>query len=192
MSISTIKTKIRQLIEDNSTNESDIFTYEASPLFTLTESNVITITDVLVNGVSSAVVHTYNSATNRVSITSSLTSGDTIQIDYTCYKNYSDTELLNYIQSSLVHLSINNYGDYEYDVSDDTVYPDLEPAEENLVAIIAATLINPDNKTLRLPNISISVPNDYPVNIKVSKLIATFKRDKTGIFDLLYYDKYLL
>lgn len=192
MSISTIKTKIRQLIEDNSTNESDIFTYEASPLFTLTESNVIAITDVLVNGVSSAVVHTYNSATNRVSITSSLTSGDTIQIDYTCYKNYSDTELLNYIQSSLVHLSINNYGDYEYDVSDDTVYPDLEPAEENLVAIIAATLINPDNKTLRLPNISISVPNDYPVNIKVSKLIATFKRDKTGIFDLLYYDKYLL
>jgi hypothetical protein len=192
MSITTIKTKIRQLIDDNSDPETDIFTYENSKTFTLTEPNALTITDVLVNGVSSNVIYTSTSTIpKKVTITSSLTFGDTVQIDFTCYKNYSEAELLNYIQSALVHLSVNNYNDFEYDATDDTIYPDLEVAEENLVAIIVATLINPDNKSLRLPNISISVPNDYPVNIKISKLIGSFKRDKEGIFSLLYYNKYL-
>ena len=192
MSITTIKTKIRQIIDDNSTNETDIFTYENSKTFTLTESNALAITDVLVNGTSSNVIYTSTSTSpKKVIISSSLTAGDTVQIDYTCYRNYSETELLNYIQSALVHLSINNYNEFEYDATDDTIYPDLELAEENLVAIIAATLINPDNKSLRLPNISINVPTDYPVNMKIAKLIGTFKRDKTGIFDLLYYNQYI-
>ena len=192
MSITTIKTKIRQIIDDNSTNETDIFTYENSKTFTLTESNALAITDVLVNGTSSNVIYTSTSTSpKKVIISSSLTAGDTVQIDYTCYKNYSEAELLNYIQSALVHLSINNYNEFEYDSTDDTIYPDLELAEENLVVIIAATLIYPDNKSLRLPNISINVPTDYPVNMKISKLIGTFKRDKTGIFDLLYYNQYI-
>lgn len=192
MSITTIKAKIRQIIDDNSENATDIFTYENDKKFTLTESNALTVTDVQVNGTSSNVIYTTTSTSpKKVIISSSLTAGDTVQIDYTCYRNYSEAELLNYIQSALVHLSINNYGDFEYDVTDDAVYPDLEPAEENLVAIIAGTLINPDNKTIRLPNISINVPTDYPVNTKISKLIGTFKRDKTGVFDLLYYNQYL-
>lgn len=192
MSITTIKTKIRQIIDDNSTNETDIFTYENSKTFTLTESNALAITDVLVNGTSSNVIYTSTSTSpKKVIISSSLTAGDTVQINYTCYKNYSEAELLNYIQSALVHLSINNYNEFEYDSTDDTIYPDLELAEENLVVIIAATLIYPDNKSLRLPNISINVPTDYPVNMKISKLIGTFKRDKTGIFDLLYYNQYI-
>jgi len=191
MSVTTIKTKIRGIIEDNSTSETDIFTYESSKKFTLSEASVIAITEVYVNETSSGVTHTFDSTTNKVTITSSLTSGDTVQIDYTCYKNYSDTELLNYIKSALVHLSINNYEDFEYDSDDDAIYPDLEGREENLVAMISATLINPDNKSLRLPNISISVPNDFPVNMKISKLISTFKRDKTGIFDVINIDKFL-
>jgi hypothetical protein len=191
MSVSTIKSKIRQVIEDSATTETDIFTYESSKIFTLTESSAIAITDVLVNENTSGVTYTYNSTTKKVTITSSLTSGDTIQIDYTCYKNYSDAELLNYIQSALTHLSVNNYADFEYDIPDDAIYPDLETREENLIVMIASILINPDNKSLRLPNISISVPNDYPVNMKISKLIASFKRDKEGVFSLLYYNKYL-
>lgn len=192
MSITTIKTKIRQIIDDNSTDAIDIFTYENDKKFTLTESNALAITDVQVNGTSSNVIYTSTSTSpKKVIISSSLTAGDTVQIDYTCYRNYSETELLNYIQSALVHLSINNYNEFEYDATDDTIYPDLELAEENLVAIIAATLINPDNKSLRLPNISINVPTDYPVNMKIAKLIGTFKRDKTGIFDLLYYNQYI-
>lgn len=185
MSISTITTKIRQLTGDFSTNESDIFTYESSKVFTLTESNTIAITDVYVNGVSSGVTHSYSSTTNKVTITSAMTSGDTVQVDYTCYKNYSDSELLQYIQSSLTHLSINNFYDYEYDSATDDIYPGLEVREENLVASIASILINPDNKSLRLPNISISYPRDYPTNEKIAKLIATFKRDKSGLFNLL-------
>jgi len=190
MSVSTIKAKIRQITEDNLVTETDIFTYESSKIFTLSEDSVVSVTDVSVNEVSSGVIYIFNSD-KKVTISSSLTVGDTVQIDYTCYKNYSDTELLNYIESSLVHLSINNYGDYEYDSDDDAIYPDLEKREENLVSMISATLINPDNKSLRLPNISISVPNDFPVNMKISKLISTFKRDKTGIFDVINIDKFI-
>jgi hypothetical protein len=185
MSVSTIKSKIRQLIEDSSSVVSDIFTYETNIKFTLSEPNVISVSDVYRNGTSSAVVYSYNSSTKKVTITSSLTVGDTIQIDYSCYKNYSDTELLNYIQSALTHLSINNYYDFEYDSTDDAVYPTPEVREENLIASIVSILINPDNQSIRLPNISIGVPRDYPTNEKIAKLIATFKRDRIGDFDVL-------
>jgi hypothetical protein len=114
-----------------------------------------------------------------------LTSGDSIKIDYTCYQNYSDSEITSYIQAALVHLSINNYYDFEYDSTDDKIYPDLEPREENLVAIVTSLLINPDNRSLRLPDLTVNIPNDLPTDKKISKTIARYKHDSHGVFDLL-------
>lgn len=183
MSVATIRTKIRNLLEDSSKTVKDIFTYESSSIFSLSESNVIAITTVFKNSVELAdSLYSYDTDTNKVTISTSLTGGDTIEIDYTSYLNYSQTELTEYIQSALVHLSINNYYDFEYDVDDDAIYPDPEPREENLIAIVSSILISPDNKSIRLPDITINVPNDLPLNDKIGKTIAHFKKDTAGIF----------
>ena len=182
--MTSIIAKTRYLIEDSSTATIDIFTYEASSVFTLTESNPIAITTVYINNVATS-GYTYSSTTKRVTITDSLTVGDTIQINYTAYLNYSDNELREYIQSALIYLSINNYYDFIYDSDDDTIYPSPETREKNLIASIAALLIKPNNTSIRLPNISITLPKDYPTNEKIAKLIATFKRSKEGVFDII-------
>ena len=79
----------------------------ASSIFTLTESNVISVSDILINDSSSGVTYTYSSTRNKVSITSSLMSGDTVEIQYSYYPNYSSSEIANYIRSAIIQLSIN-------------------------------------------------------------------------------------
>lgn len=186
MSISTIKQKIRFLIEDNSSLVKDIFTYEASAIFDLSETNVISVTIVYKNSSElGSGSYSYDSETNKVTLTTSLIAGDTIEIDYTCYQNYSDSELLSYIQAALVHLSINNFYDYEYDTTSDTIQPEPEIKTENLIALIASIIIKPDNKSIRLPDLSITVPDDLPLNEKISKTIALAKRSNSGIFEVI-------
>lgn len=177
--------KVRNLLGDILTTVSDIFTYENSKVFSLTENNVGTIADVYVNDTISGVTHTYNSTSNKVTISSSLTSGDSIKIEYTCYQNYSDSEIKAYIQSALVHLCINNYYNFEYDTTTEEIYPVPEMREENLIAIVTSLLISPDNRGIRLPDLTISIPNDLPTDQKISKTIARYKKDSHGIFELL-------
>ena len=181
----TIRTKIRSLLNDNSTAMSDVFTYSNTSVFTVTEPNVIAITDVYVNDVASGVIHTYDTTLNKVTVSSSLTTGDTIQVDYTTYPNYSTTELTSHVRAALVYLSINNYGEFLYDTDDDDIYPTLTDTEENLVAMIAALIIDPDNRTIRLPDVTITNPTDVPTNVKISKTIASFKRNSHRVFDII-------
>lgn len=186
--MTTIRTKIRQLLNDNSTNVKDIFTYGSSTIFTLTDSNVITITSVLRNDVElSSSEYSFDSTNSKLTINISLTSGDTIEINYTCYLNYSDTELTNYIQSALVHLSINGYEDFEYDSTDDAIYPTPTNKEENLIALVTSIIIDPNNNTIRLPDITITVPIQLPTNKLISKTIGLFKRSESvsGVFEIL-------
>jgi len=185
MSVTTIKTRIRQMLGDFSSSTSDIFTYGSSPIFSLSESNIISVTDVYRNDSISGVTYSYSSTANKVTITSTLTSGDSIQIDYTYYPNYSDSELLQYIQSTLVHLSINNYGDFEYDSTDDAIYPDLDDREENLIVAITSVLIEKPMDTLRLPDMTINFPKNDPVDIKIKKLISSFKLDNKGLGEVI-------
>jgi hypothetical protein len=185
--MNTIRNKVRYLLGDTSTSGSDILTYDTDSVFTLSEENVITVSTVLKNNVAiSSASWSYNSTTNKVTVTTSLLSGDIIEIKYTYYPNYSDTELTNYVQAALVHLGINNYYDFQYDTTDDDIYPTPSIKEQNLIATITSILINPDNRTYRLPDITINIPNDLPTSDKISKTIAVFKHNSHGIFDILY------
>jgi len=185
MSTTNLITKIRTLLDDNSVSGQDVFTFGSSHVFTLSEPNALTVTDVSRNDTSSGVSYTFNSATNKVTVGSTLTVGDTVIISYTYFPNYSTTELKNFFQAALVHLSVNNYGHIEYDSSSDGFYPNVSDREESLIALITSTLINPDNRTIRLPDVTISVPNDLPTNKKIAQYIASFKRDVHGIFDIV-------
>lgn len=184
VTLTTIKTKVRYLIEDNLTTQSpgDSFTYANSSVFTLTESNVSSISSVLVNDTATT-GYTYNSTNNKVTITDSLSTGDTIEVQYTYYSNYSDTEIQNHVRAALIHISANNYKTFI--VENSTIYPEPSRGEQDLISLVTATLIEPDNKTIRMSKVSVVVPGDLPTNQKISKIISLFKRDGFGIFKVL-------
>ena len=184
MTLSDIETKVRYLINDISTTDTDIFTYTTSNVFTLTESNVISVSSVAVNDVTSGVDYTYDSSTNQITISSSLSSGDVVKITYSYYPNYSSTEIKSYIYSALYYLSVFNY--YTFSVEGDSVYPEPEDNEANLIAVITAILIEPDNKSYRLPNLSIIAPRDLPKEEKIKRIVATFKKNSHGLFDIIW------
>lgn len=164
----------------------DIFTYTTSSIFTLSEPNVSGIVNVLKNSVvliSSD--YSFNSTTNQVTISASLSSGDTIEIRYTYYSNYSDLEIEGYIRAAVAYLSVFNYETFEVDETGDNFYPDLTDKERNLVSLIASILIKPGNVSYRLPDISFNVPVSLPTRDIIGKTIAIFKKNTHGIFTLI-------
>ena len=188
MSFSSIRTKIRGLLNEGSKSGIDIFTYEASDVFTITEDNVNTVTDVLKNDVSIGAGNwAYSSANNKVTIASgvSVIAGDTIQINYTYYPNYSDNELDGYIQAAITYIAVNNYQTFEID-SDD-INPEPTIAEENLIAMVASIIINPDNKSYTIQEIRVIVSpaNSFSTQDKIAKVINSFKRNSHGVFSVI-------
>jgi hypothetical protein len=191
MSVSTLKTKIRYLLNETAKDTIDIFTYETSRVFSLSETNPIAISEVFKNDVevSESGNWTYSSTTKKLTFESgySLTSGDTIQINYTIYPNYSDTELDSYLQSALMYLSNYQYGYFE--ITSDDVNPEPTPEEENLIAMVSAIIIKPEDKSYRLPDMSVSISNRaLPKEEKIQKLVSVFKKSKTGVYGLMNRD----
>lgn len=176
--ITSIIPVVRTLINDDEASKTDIFVYTSSSLFTLTEKNITGIVSVSVNEVESGVTYDADIATGKVSITSPLSVDDVVQIDYTCYSNYSDTEITGYIKSALVHISINNVTTYFIDGVN--LNPEPTDAEANLIATIASIIINPQNISYRLPDISVAVPKDLNTMDKIRKVIAIYKKDNSG------------
>ena len=189
--LTNITTLVRYLLGDTVKSQipGDIYTYENSSTFTLSESNATAVSDVLVNDTSSGVVYSYTVATQKVVISSSLTSGDTVEVQYTYYGNYSDTEIKNYVHAAIVHLSTNRYYSFtiEEPVGDgvNNIYPDPNTSEKNLIAMITSLLIEPDNKTLRLPDITINAPRDLSLHDKIRKTVMVFKHNTHGNFSIL-------
>jgi len=187
--IANIETLVRYQIDDNLKSQipGDVFTYISSPVFTLTESNPVAVTAVFKNDAPLTVTvdYTYDSDTNKVTIIASLSSDDTIEIQYTYYPNYSSEEIEGYIRSAAVHLSVNNYYTFEVD-EQDNFYPTVSDKEKNLISFITATLVKPDNVSYSLPDMRINVPKSLPTRDLVSKAVALFKKGTThGNLDLV-------
>lgn len=176
--LTSISALTRILVDDAEKSTTDVFFYTTSSLFTLTDPNANSITSVTVNGIESGV--TYTAVLPRLRITSTLHVDDVISIDYKSYKNWSDDELARYVRSAIVQLSINNFQTYKIDGTD--IYPEPTESEANLIALIASILINPQNISYRMPDISVSVPKDLNTFDKVRKVIAIYKKDGPGQF----------
>jgi len=181
--LTTLVSKVRYLIGDISSTSKDIFTYGSSAVFTLSEENPIAITAVSVNDIESGVTYTFDTDTNKVTITSSLTSGDTVTIDYTYYPNYSANEIEAAVRSSLVHLSVNNFYDFIVE-EDDAIYPEPDTRETNLIAMITSILLEPNNISYSLPDIKITSPDNLSTSDKIRRTIAICKKNSHGIFFL--------
>ena len=184
--VTDITTLVRYLVEDFSRTmiPGDVFTYTTSNVFTLSESNVNSITAVLLNDVEIGdSEYSFDSTDNKLTVSASMLSGDTVEIQYTYYSNYSDTEIENYIRGAIVHLSINNYYTYEIDTVG-YVFPEISDREKNLVSFVTATLMEPGNQSYRLPDITITNPKSLPTRDLISKSISIFKHNTHGNFDL--------
>ena len=186
--LSDIRTDVRRMVGDFSTSlvPGDIFTYVTSAVFTLSESAVSSISAVLKNDVALADsgAYTYSSTRNQLTVITSLTAGDTVEIQYAYYPNYTDTELNEYIKSALTQLSVNRY--YTFLMDDDgEIHPDPRDTEKNLIAFITAIIIEPENKTYRLPDLTINVQKSMPTNDLIRKAIAIFKKNTSGVVTIL-------
>jgi len=180
-----IKTQIiaflRAILGDEIRNGVDIAQYNTSTVFSLSEPNTQTVTSVSVNDESSGVVYSYDSTLQKVTVTSSLLTDDIIEIDYTYYSNYSDTELVGYIKHALGYVAINQYATWEFK-ADNNIYPTPSFAEQNLIAMIAGVIIDPENKSIRTPDFSVTIKNPLSTSDTISKLIAVFKKSPAGLF----------
>lgn len=160
VSLTNLESKIRYVLNDVAESVQDIFTYSTSRIFTLEENNPITVSTVHINDVllpSSDWSYSSSKVTIDDTLTSgySLSTGASVKITYTCYKNFSSTEVSSAIRTVLMQLSISNYLDFIVDASSN-VQPEPTIKEQNLIAIISAYKLRPDVNNLRLPDFSVS------------------------------------
>lgn len=146
---------IRGLIKDlEKTNGNDIHTYDTDTSFPLSQDYVSsTSIKVYQNGTELTSGWSYNSDTNRVTITASLTKNDQIMITYNYYCKYSDSEILNYVSANLVRFVEYRYSKYFYVNDSDEIVSmgDLDPTVEegSIIAFITAIDIDPNNINIK-------------------------------------------
>lgn len=165
--VSFIKGLIRTLVEDSlNTKGRDVRVYKGSSSFTLSEDYPDSSSiKVYVNGVQLTSGWSYNSATNIVTITSSLSTDDIIIITYSFYCKYSDTEIVNHIEASFVYFSqfgyrktflLNSGRDEVWSINGD--FPTLNEAYQ--IAIISAIVIDPKNVNIKTKEFSLTAKED--------------------------------
>jgi hypothetical protein len=186
----TIILKVRNLIADNLiATGRDVFEYfssVSSKIFTLTESNISASSIiVLKNGaVWASSNYSFSSATGKLTVTGTLTAGDSLEVTYSYYEKYSDTELTGFIKAAISYLSVERYGTFEI-VTGDELDPEPTEAEENLIAVVASILINKSIKSYKTPEITITFNENESVSQRIKKLVRQFKK-AAGV--LIYID----
>ena len=184
-----IKLKIRSLTEDSSKSDIQAHTVTddaESVSFIMIEPRILAITEVQINesDLGSGQSYAYNSATNKITVTATLVATDIITVYFTYYKTNSDDSIIGYIRSALCWISYCDYRDFEISEDEDLIYPTPENKEEDLIALIASILINPNYSRYSLPNRTVVYPRTMDKNEKIKQLVYEF--DKTdGYFSLL-------
>lgn len=174
--LSLIRTKIRNLVGDfSSAKDFEVFEYSTTSTFTVAQVN-ITITKVLKNGVAlGSGDYDFDSTTNKIEITASLTTGDKIEVDYTFY-NYSNTEIDGQIMASLSWISLYSSNDStDFELEDDEIVPTPDNKTTDLIAIVASMLIKPEFNSYKLPNVTVSYPEKMSREERLEKIINRFK-----------------
>jgi hypothetical protein len=189
MSLTTIKTKIRSLVEDFEKTDSETFKYANSTIFPLAEDNIISVSKVTKNDATlGSGEWDYDSTNNEVSVSASLSNEDLITVYYSYYK-YSDTELTGYIRNALGWISIYAHEETDFELEATSIEPTPTNKEEDLIAVVAAIIIKPNWSEYRLPNITVRYPRTEDKEKKIKRIIMEFRRG-IGIFDVIDFSDY--
>jgi len=176
--------KVRNLIEDNYKASFDVFEYTTSSIFTLNETNINESSIKVYRNsaeLTGSGAYSFDETYNKLTIATTLTVNDVIEVQYNTYKKYSDTEIKGYIKAALVRLSVAGYQDFEAE-EDDSINPTVTFAEENLIALIASLLIKGSISSYKTPEISVSFKEDESIDDKICKAIRSFKK-AYGVLD---------
>lgn len=185
--ISTIRTKIRSLVEDFTKTDIEAFEYETSSIFPLSEPNITSIDKVSKNEVElSSGDYSYDSTTNTLEVTASLSAGDIITVNYT-YSKYSDSELNEYIRASLVQITIHTTCSKDFEFKTTYIYPTPSNREQDLIAMIGSILINPNWSEKRLPNLIVRYPRTMTREDRIRRIVNDFY-SSLGVNDTLEFD----
>ena len=179
-----IITMIRGFIRDTlKSNGRDSFQYDTDTSFQLSQDYVSSATIVVSqNGTALTVTtdYTYNSSTNKVTITASLTKNDDIDIAYSYYEKYSDTEILAFINANLSRFVEHRYAKYFYINDDDEIVTldgfDPTVEEANVIALITAVDIDPKNVTVRTRDFTITSEQNKSKSEQINEIFSRWMR----------------
>lgn len=189
MDISKLITWIRVLIKDQKMNDGhDIFEYDSFSTFNLSE-DFIDSTSIIVH-LNGEQLDTddwsYNSTTNQITIDlqgsgNILVTDDFIEIFYSYYSKYSDSEIEGYISASLLYWSqykINRV--FSIDESDNIVVAENSEnpttSEGHIIALISAILISPNNIRINTPDISQTGVETLSKSEQINHVFFNYKR----------------
>jgi len=187
VSLSTIRNKIRALIEDLSQADFEAFSYRGVAVFTLSEPNITTISEVTKNSVAlGSGDYSYDSTFNEITITASLSDGDVVKVEY-LYNKYSDTELNGFITASLVYINIYSENNFKYDEA--SISPTPTDKDSDLISLVSCILIRPNYLEYKLPNVMVKYPEKYSKTEKIKQIVNTYKYSGEGVTDVITYTK---
>lgn len=181
---------IRGLIKDTSATVRNVFEYDTDASFKLSEPRIkASSIKVYKNGEEVASADfSYNDETNKVTITEELTKGDMITIFFECYEKYSDAEITSYIESNLVRFTQKRYKK-TFVVEDDEIVDEdgEEPtiSEQNVIAIITAIDIDPQNVEIRTRDFTVTATENKSKSDQINEVFAQFDR---GFISLDYFE----
>ena len=179
--------KLRDLMGDNLTPvPDDVQEYlGGAKLFTLMYSDIDSSTLLVYknNVLWANTNYSYSSITKKITVTGTLTTGDSLRFEYSAYEKYTDNELRGYIRSAIYHLAVEKYKTFTAK-SDNIVYPTPSEAEESLIAIVAAILVKSNIKQYRTPEFTIVFDTD---NMSVEKKIKTTLNQFRKAYGVILY-----
>jgi hypothetical protein len=158
----------------------DCFVFEAitsSKIFTLTEANVSASTILVYkNGALWAGTnYSYSASTGKLTVTGTLLAGDSLEVTYSYYPKYSDTELQGFIRSAISYLVVEKYKCFIVKPPA-LIFPTPTEDEENLIAIVASILIKGDVISYRTPELTINFERGDSKEKKIHKFVRHFKK----------------
>jgi hypothetical protein len=127
--------------------------------------------------------YSYSSTTGKLTVTGTLTAGDSLEVSYSYYAKYSDNELTGYIKSAISYLSVEKYGTFAIK-NDNIIFPTPDESEENLIAVIATILIRGDVIAYRTPELTITFERGDSKEKKIKKFIRQFQK-ALGVLDYI-------
>jgi hypothetical protein len=119
--------------------------------------------------------YSYSTTTGKITITGNLTAGDLLEIDYSYYTKYSDTELQGIIRGAISYLVVEKYKTFAVKPPD-MIFPTPTEAEENLIAVVASILIKGDVVSYRTPELTMTFERGDNKEKKIKKFVRQFKK----------------
>jgi hypothetical protein len=191
MALTRLITKVRDLIHDDTEPSYYTEVYNTDKTFTLPDASIVSSTlqvyqnNVLLVNTSGHVEYTIDITVPSVTIESTVTlgQGDVISFRYSCYKQYTDAEIKQYIHSSIIRLSCEKYTTFVLR-DDEVIFPTPVEQDENLICLIASILMEGNLARYKTPDIELEFAKDEDNESRIKRTIRMFRKT-FGVVDYM-------